>query len=156
MRKHPIAAIAVLTALTLTGCSGQATSSSNAASTTSSSIAPGEPATAPEPKPADLTGEWGQEGASESSMSATITADTISIDWVNSKENTTAVYWVGTYQAPSEPGDFTWTSTRNEEATNSALLASTDPTKEFSFAGDKVSYKVTMMGVTKTISLVRK
>ncbi len=96
-------------------------------------------------------------GAGDAYQAAKLTADTISIDWVDTKGGTTSVYWVGTYSAPSAPGDFTWTSTRDEAATDHALLASTDPTKDFAYAGGKISYQVTMMGgVTKTVTLIRK
>ena len=151
MRKPALATIAILAAFTLAGCSAPATSS------TSTSAAADKPAAVQEkPKPADLTGDWVQEDAGDSSQSATITADTISVNWLSTKDDTTAVYWVGTYQAPTDAGNFTWTSTRDEEATNSALLASTDPTKDFAYADGKISYKVTAMGVTKTVTLVKK
>lgn len=155
MRKPAIATFAVLSALALTlaGCSSDAGSSAGAGKSADTPAATQEQ---PKPQPADLTGEWVQEDAGDSSQSATITADTISVNWISTKDDTVAVYWVGTYQAPTEAGDFTWTSTRDEAATDTALLASTDPTKEFTYAGDKVSYKVSAMGVTKTVTLVRK
>ncbi|SFR62996.1 hypothetical protein SAMN04488591_2572 [Microbacterium azadirachtae] len=152
MRKTALAAIAVLTAFTLAGCSAQAAS-------TAGSDAKGadEPATVQEkPKPADLTGDWIQENAGDSSQSATVTADTITVNWVSTKDDTTAIYWAGTYQAPTDAGNFTWTSTRDKETTDKALLASTDATKDFAYADGKISYKVTAMDVTKTVTLVKK
>ncbi|KJL34380.1 hypothetical protein [Microbacterium azadirachtae] len=154
IRKLAPATVTLVAALALAGCSAPASAPT---ATEGKPVATQEQAKPKEqPKPADLSGDWVQENAGDSFMAATITADAISINWVSMKDDTTAIYWVGTYQAPTAPGDFTWTSTRNEEATNNALLTSTDPTKDFSVAGDKVSYEVTMMGVTKTVSLVRK
>jgi len=151
MRKTALATIVVLAVFTLAGCSTPADGNS------STGTAADKPATVQEkPKPADLTGDWVQENAGDSFQSATVTADTITVNWVSTEDDTTAIYWVGTYQAPTDAGNFTWTSARDEEATNSALLASTDPTKDFAYADGKISYKVTAMGVTKTISLVKK
>ncbi|GAB6856378.1 hypothetical protein [Microbacterium xylanilyticum] len=59
-------------------------------------------------------------------------------------------------QPSTTHGNSTRRSTRDEEATKTALLTSTDATKDFAYAGGKVSYKVTAMGVTKTITLVKK
>ncbi len=152
MRKTLLFSTVVLVALALAACSGPASSAESNSHTES-----GKPPTVQEqPTPADLTGQWVEENAGGSTQTAIITADTISVNWVNAEDNTTAVYWVGTYQAPTTAGDFTWTSTRDEEATKSALLASTDPAKEFGYAGGKLSYKVTAMGVTKTVTLVKK
>ncbi|MGN8025959.1 hypothetical protein [Microbacterium sp. 22242] len=147
-RTSAFAAAALVGVLALSGCSAPSSGPAPAAQ---------KPSSSPEqPKPADLVGEWVEEKAGDSTQSATITADSISVNWVNAKDGTTAVYWVGTYQAPTTAGDFVWTSTRDEAATDSALLASTDPTKEFTYSGGKLSYKVTAMGVTKTMELVRK
>lgn len=147
--KLTAAAVATLGVLALAGCSTPSAGQSTAGATPA--------ATQEQAAPADLTGEWVEESANAGgTQTATITADTISIDWVNTDDGTTAVYWIGTYAAPAKAGDFTWTSTRDQAATDSALLASTDPTKDFTFAGGKLSYKVTAMGVSKNVTLVRK
>ena len=89
-------------------------------------------------------------------MQADITEDTITINWIMDEGNTTAVYWVGTYTAPTEYSEeYTWTSTRDKEATDSALLASLDDTKEFSYSDSskQITYQVTVSGITKTITL---
>ena len=61
-----------------------------------------------------------------------------------------------TYTAPTEYSEeYTWTSTRDKEATDSALLASLDDTKEFSYSDSnkQITYQVTVSGITKTITL---
>ncbi|MGO4681766.1 hypothetical protein [Microbacterium sp. 2MCAF23] len=153
--KNVLAVAALIGFLALAGCSAPVTgttASTGAAPTAS----PDSSVPSPKPTPADLVGEWVEENGGDSTQSATITGQSISINWVNAKDGTTAVYWVGSYAAPSAAGDFTWTSTRDEAATDGALLASTDPTKDFEYAGGKISYKVTAMGVTKTVTLIRK
>ena len=87
-------------------------------------------------------------------MEAVISADTISIDWVSDDGNTKSIYWVGTYAAPTEyVEDYTWTSERDKEQTDNALMASTDDTKDFSYSSDKLSYSVSLMGTTTQMEL---
>ena len=103
-----------------------------------------------------MTGAWKQSNrASEKSyQQATITADTITVEWVTDAGDTTSIYWVGTFKAPNDAsGPYKWTSKRDAAATKSALLASTDDTKEFTYEGDAISYKVSMLGTTKTVKL---
>lgn len=105
-------------------------------------------------EPTDLTGTWKSEANEGSWMEAVITADTISIDWVSDDGNTKSIYWVGTYIAPTENvDDYTWTSERNKEQTDNALMASTDDTKDFSYSSDKLSFSVSLMGTTTQMEL---
>lgn len=108
------------------------------------------------PQAPDLVGAWMQSNsASEDSFQqATITADTITVEWVADGGDTTSIYWVGTFEAPADATEpYTWTSQRDAEATDSALLASTDDTKEFTFEGDTISYKVSALGTTTKVEL---
>lgn len=108
--------------------------------------------------PVDLTGSWKSEENDGAWMSADITADTITVNWVSDNGDTTAIYWVGTYQAPTEYiEEYSWTSERNKEQTDNALLASTDDTKDFTYsdATKELSYQVTMSGVTTTVQLTK-
>lgn len=153
-RTSTVAVLALAGALAFAGCSSPSSSSDDGAHASGTSQA--APTATSQAKPADLTGEWIQENAGDAYQSAKVTADSISVDWVDTKGGTTSVYWVGTYEAPTNPGPFTWTSSRDAAATDRALLASTEPTKEFRYAEDKISYEVSMMGVTKAMTLVRK
>lgn len=145
--KKLIAPIALAVALALTGCGGTAATPTGAANSKPTEKAPQAP---------DLTGAWKQSNsASETSyQQATITADAISIDWVTDGGNTTSIYWVGTFKQPSDSsGTYTWTSQRDVAATESALLASTDATKEFTYQDDTISYKASALGTTTTVKL---
>ncbi|MCT1364031.1 MULTISPECIES: hypothetical protein [unclassified Microbacterium] len=135
------AAALVSAALVLTACSTTDASSGLDAS----SVQPAQPA--------NLVGDWTAEGDNVSHI-ATITEDTISVDWFNDEDDSRSVYWVGTYEAPTEAGDFAWESARDEEATASALLASQDDTKTFNYEDGKLSFEVTALGTTKTVILV--
>jgi hypothetical protein len=150
-----ITSIAITATLTLAGCSSSpedattATGSAEQAETTAEA-----PVEAPA-EPLDLAGEWKQtNGAEDSYQSATITADTITVNWVNAAESTTALYWAGTYVAPLDDStSYTWDSDNDTAQTDTAILASGDPTKTFTFTDGVLSYDVTAMGVTKTVTL---
>ncbi|MET4159790.1 hypothetical protein [Agromyces sp. PvR057] len=107
--------------------------------------------------PADLTGEWVQTNSEseDSYQSATITADTIEVYWVSDGGSTTALYWAGTFEAPTEAGPYSWDSLNDIEKTGASMLASGDPTKTFTYDADVLSYEVTALGVTKTVELGR-
>ncbi|KQW06180.1 hypothetical protein ASC66_06515 [Leifsonia sp. Root4] len=145
--KKLIAPLVLVAALALTGCSGPGTTPAGAGDSNTVAEAPQAP---------DLVGAWMQSNsASEDSFQqATITADTITVEWVADGGDTTSIYWVGTFEAPADATEpYTWTSQRDAEATDSALLASTDDTKEFTFEGDTISYKVSALGTTTKVEL---
>lgn len=145
--KKLIAPIAFAAALALTGCGGADTTTTGAADSNATEEIPQAP---------DLAGVWTQSNsASEDSyQQATIAADTITIDWVTDGGDTTSIYWVGTFEAPTDASEpHTWTSERDAAATDSALLASTDDTKEFTYEDDAISYKVSALGTTTTVDL---
>lgn len=151
--KKLLAPLALAAALALTGCGGADTASPAADAKPAQEIPQAEA-----PKAADLTGVWKQSNsASEDAFQqATITGNTITVDWVADAGATTSIYWVGTFEAPTDANEpYTWTSQRDAAATDSALLASSDDTKEFTFEGDTISYQVSALGTTTTVTLVR-
>ena len=96
--------------------------------------------------PVDLTGTWKSKNNDGAWMEATI------------NDNTISIYWVGSYTAPTEYSDeYTWTSTNDKEQTESALLASSDDTKDFTYSdSDKeLSYQASMMGTTTTVRMTK-
>jgi len=132
----------------LAGCSG---------STTSTPPESASEAAAPA-APADLTGEWVQSNSKseDSYQAATITADTIEINWVADGGDTVSLYWAGSYEAPTSEGSFTWESANDTSKTGSAMLASGDPTKGFTYENDTISYQASALGTTTKIELKRK
>lgn len=105
-----------------------------------------------EAHPTDLTGTWQSENNDGSYQEAIITDSSIEINWVS--DDTESIYWIGTYTAPTEAVDeYSWTSERDKERTDNALLASTDDTKEFTYKNDTISYEASAMGTTATIEL---
>jgi len=145
--KKSIASIALVSVLAVTGCSGTGNTTVGAADSKATQEAPKVP---------DLTGSWKQSNPSseKSYQQATVTANKVTIEWVSDGGNTTSTYWVGTFTGPTSANEpYTWTSTRDVEATKSALLASSDATKEFKYEGGTISYKVSALGTTTTVNL---
>ena len=108
------------------------------------------------PAAADLTGDWKQvNAASEDSYQvATIQGDTIEIYWVTESADTKSLYWAGTFVAPETADEpYTWESANDTEKTGSALLASGDETKTFTYQDGQISYDVSAMGMTQTVRL---
>ena len=84
----------------------------------------------------------------------TISGDTIEVDWIGT--DTKSLYWKGTYQAPAAAGDWKWTSQGDTETMASALLASQDATKDFTYSeADGVSWETTALGTTITVKTVK-
>jgi hypothetical protein len=147
-------AITITTALTLSACSTTPDTTPESSSGSKSS-ATAEP-TKEAPKPADLTGTWKQtnSAAADSYQEAEIAGDVITINWVTDNGDTKSIYWVGTFTAPTDASTpYNWTSTRDKAATDSAMLASQDDTKEFTFQDDTISYSASALGTTTTIKL---
>ena len=155
MHRYTAPAALMLSAFLLAGCSTGATtegttpgSQNSAPGTTEEEVAPAEPL--------DLTGEWKQTNSKseDSYQAATISGDVIEINWVNEADSGTAIYWVGTYDAPTEDvTEYTWESANDTSKTENALLASSDPTKTFTFKDGVLSYELTAMGVTMTVEM---
>lgn len=107
-------------------------------------------------EPIDLTGIWASEDNNGSYQEAIITENTIEINWMSDGDATKSVYWIGSYAPPTEATDeYSWTSERDKEKTASAMLASTDDTKEFTYKDKKISYEVTALGITSTMTLTQ-
>ncbi|KQR53642.1 hypothetical protein ASF88_01920 [Leifsonia sp. Leaf336] len=147
-------AITITAALALTACStapGTAPASSSDSKSSSSAEPTKEASKAP-----DLTGTWKQtnSAAVDSYQEAEISGDVITINWVSDNGDTKSIYWVGSFAAPTDASTpYKWTSTRDQEATASAMLASQDATKEFTFQDDTISYSASALGTTTTIKL---
>ena len=106
--------------------------------------------------PPDLTGEWKQvnSNSDDTYHAATIQDGTIEINWVMEADDTKALYWAGTYIAPETADEpYTWDSENDKEKTGSALLASGDDTKTFTYQNGQLSYDASMMGITQTVKL---
>lgn len=101
----------------------------------------------------DLSGNWEQEGKGNSYQAGYILGEEIEIYWIT--DDSKSLYWSGSYEAPTEKTDsFSWESKNNKEKTNKALLASMDDSKTFTYENGKISYQVSVQGVTQTVKLI--
>lgn len=117
---------------------------------------PGKKQTAAVTPAANLDGYWAQSGWQEKDafMAAMIHDDIIEIYWMSDKGETAALYWYGSYVAPTTGQKYTWTSKNDHSATDLALLASQDDTKTFTYENGEITYSQSAMGMTTTIHLV--
>lgn len=140
MKKKMLAPIlAGLMALSLCACGGGETAPEGGE---------GEAAT-----PVDLAGEWKMSNAKSDAadMIATISADSISVSFV--VDGDSYLYWSGSYVAPTEAGDtYKWTSKADGKAA-SAMMGSSDDTKDFSYDKGTLSFDVTIDGETATVEM---
>lgn len=147
--KKKLVAIMMISAIALTfsACGGNSDNAGASYQTVS------EEEKEPE-EPTDLTGTWQSEENDGSYQEAVISEDSIEINWVSDGGDTKSIYWIGTYEAPTEAVDeYSWTSERNKEETDTALLASTDDTKEFTYKDGVISYEASALGTTTTVEL---
>lgn len=107
-------------------------------------------------KPLDLTGQWVEKdhASDDMTIAADITSKDITVNW-KQEDGTTALYWKGSYDAPKVPCDsYSWVSKAAGE-NSKALLASQDSQKTFNYKKGVLSFKVTALGITRNVQLVR-
>ena len=151
------AAVAVLN-LVVVGCGAETPTTTTPAVTTPAPSVVTPTATTESAGPLDLTGQWRQLGAGKSDawQEATITADSIKIDFVGDGGSTKHLYWAGNYIAPTEAGDtYTWTSVNDTKKTDRSILGSSAPTKVFNYKDGIISFEVSLAGETTTMQLER-
>lgn len=107
-------------------------------------------------EPLDLSGTWKQvnSNSEDTWQEATIEGDTITVYWVSDNGDTKSLYWAGSYVPPTDaPTEYSWESENDTEQMSSALLASSDDTKTFTYADGQITYDVTALSVTTTVRL---
>lgn len=106
----------------------------------------------------DLTGTWIQDNSSSEDMyqKAVISDASIEVYWVNESSDTESLYWAGSYDKPQDDTkEYAWDSVNDKTKTETALLASSDDTKTFTYSDDVISYDVSAMGMTQNVKLKR-
>lgn len=106
--------------------------------------------------PPDLTGEWKQvnSNSEDAWQAATISGDTIVVNWVSDNGDVTSLYWAGTYVAPTTADEpYSWDSENDKEQTGMALLASGDDTKTFTYENCQLSFSASALGTTITVRM---
>lgn len=140
--------LATLICMSMTACTN---SGANTSSGNGSNISTQSKAEIP-----NLVGEWKQvnSNSEDSFQTATVTGDVIEVYWVTTSTDTKSLYWAGSFTAPTTADEpYSWDSKNDTEKTGSALLASTDSTKTFTYKDGQISYGVTALGTTQTVKL---
>lgn len=152
MKKKILTAMIAATLLAmLTACGGTTSADTSSAQNTNAASQKAE-----EKKPADLTGDWKQVNSSsdDSYQQATISGDTIEIYWVSDNGDSKSLYWAGSFEAPTTADEpYSWESKNDHDKTDSALMASSDDTKKFTYEKNQISYEASALGTTTTIRL---
>lgn len=148
--------IAAATLLALTACG---TSDSGQATSNSAQNGQSQPASS-ERKAPDYMGTWRQKGANgeegeDTWLEASITADTIRVDWVTESGADRMLFWSGSFD-PKAAAEGTVISQRDNAAMDPELLASTDDTKEFTFKEDSFSFPITVQDEHGTIEMEKR
>lgn len=136
--------------LSMVACGGSGNSAGASGSTA------GDSSTQSAPAAPDLSGDWKQVNANseDSYQEATISGDVIEIYWVSASTDTKSLYWAGSFVAPETADEpYTWDSVNDTEKTGSALMASGDETKTFTYEDGQLSYEVSALGMTQTVKL---
>lgn len=150
-KKILTAMIAAALLAMLTACGGTTSADTSSAQNTNAASQKAE-----EKKPADLTGDWKQVNSSsdDSYQQATISGDTIEIYWVSDNGDSKSLYWAGSFEAPTTADEpYSWESKNDHDKTDSALMASSDDTKKFTYEKNQISYEASALGTTTTIRL---
>lgn len=150
-KKILTAMIAAALLAMLTACGGTASTSTDNGSAQNTASQKAE-----DKQPADLTGDWKQVNSSsdDSYQQATISGDTIEIYWVSDNGDSKSLYWAGSFEAPTTADEpYSWESKNDHDKTDSALMASSDDTKKFTYEKNQISYEASALGTTTTIQL---
>ena len=150
--------IALMAVSLLAGCGSSdapSTTQPNQDPASATTAAPTETTAAPV---LDLAGEWKQANSNSETnyQAATIKDGAIEISWINEDDDSRSLYWAGTYVAPEDAAEpYSWDSENDTAKTDVAMLASTAPTKTFTYEDGVLSYEASALGTTKTIKLER-
>lgn len=99
--------------------------------------------------PHDLTGTYVFKDG-DLAMVGEVTGGTIQINMQG--RGVYSLYWAGDFAKTAKTGDKV-NSAANVEQLKGSMTGSMDKTKEFAIDGDSISFKMTMMGVTKDIQM---
>lgn len=111
-----------------------------------------KPSSAKADEPASLVGNWVMtDGDDDFSMTAKVTSNDIKITWLSA--GTKALYWKGTFTNADSASEGTIVSHGDRDVLDSSILGSMEKNKEFEFDDGKLSYEMSVMNASRTITL---
>lgn len=148
----------VFMALAMAACSSNGKSNENSGNGAATSVQTEQEVQEEqtEPEIPDLTGTWKQVNSKSQDTyhEATITSDTIEINWIMDNGDTKSLYWAGSFTPPTTADEpYTFDSVNDIEKTTPALLASGDESKTFTYENGQLSYEASAMGTTQTVRM---
>lgn len=129
---------AIFAAFVLSSCSSSAPATPQTETSSSAS------SKTPDAAPVSVEGKWKADG-----FSAVVTDKTITINIVDGA--TRSLYWKGTFKDAT--GEIT--SKADVEALDASMMGSQDKTKVFVHENNELSFEMTMMGTTTTITMTK-
>lgn len=104
-------------------------------------------------EPASFNGSWTAK-INDTSLVAIITGEGIEINWT--RDETTALYWKGSFSVPLNAGDtLVITSTGDTETMANSMLASQDAVKVFTYQHGSLDFELRIAGVTQKVHMKR-
>lgn len=97
----------------------------------------------------NLAGQWTADMNNGAMMIATVKNETITV--VLHDHDATMTYWYGTFDSSAKSGDDV-ASLKND---STQAILSSDSMKTFTIGDDTISFDMTVMGVTKRVTLSR-
>ena len=140
--KKLVALLAIIfVGISLSACqsSGSGSDAKSSSSAPTASVAPAAPT---KEAPVSLNGVWKADG-----FEAVVDSSSIKISIVSA--DSTSLYWKGTFASGADK----ITSIGDREALDASMLGSQDANKVFNIDGEKITFKISMMGTTKMIKL---
>ena len=98
--------------------------------------------------PVTWEGNWSNENGS---MIATVAEGTITVNIVDTTQESSSLFWKGTF--PNTGGSWNITSAGDRTALDSSILGSQETSKDFTYDGKTLYFSFSMMGTTKIIHL---
>ena len=109
-----------------------------------------------------LEGEWIQRDEGflfrdiDAVQTAVISRNEITVYWYDKEKDSAAVYWNGSYVAPSaDTQDYSWTSRTGNDDRKRAILKEEAKELDFTYRNGELVYTVTALGETHEIHLLR-
>ena len=145
MKQAIIAGACIIALATLGACSN--TTESSASNTPNQPVSSAAPTTESPGHTGEPDGHLERKRTRTKTATRSLESPLTPSRSTGTRPTVTPLYWAGSYIAPTDSKTpYTWDSVNDTEKTGSAILASSDETKTFTYSDDTISYSVTAAG----------
>lgn len=116
----------------------------------------GQSKSSPKSEQVNLDGVWQQINSNSDTMyqAANISGGEIEVRWVDTENHSNYIYWAGSVTVPDKAtNEFTWDSENDTSKTSTAMMASPDATKTFTYSNGQISFEVSLMGKSTIVKM---